>query len=125
MLFLNVESIRLINFRNYYDVSLNLNKRINIFVGKNAQGKTNLLESIYISALGRSFRTNRDREIINLNKQEAYIGSKINVGRTEKLIEIKLEKDKPKRIKVNKVELKNIKELYSGLNVVIFSPDDL
>lgn len=122
---MNVESIRLINFRNYYDVSLNLNKRINIFVGKNAQGKTNLLESIYISALGRSFRTNRDREIINLNKQEAYIGSKINVGRTEKLIEIKLEKDKPKRIKVNKVELKNIKELYSGLNVVIFSPDDL
>lgn len=122
---MNVESLRLINFRNYLNLSLDLNKNINIFVGKNAQGKTNLLEAIYICATGKSFRTNRDREIINLNKYEAYIGSKINIGKTEKLIEIKLEKDRPKRIKINKVELKNFKELYNGLNVVVFSPDDL
>src|SRR5690606_22500858 len=124
-LFLNVESLRLINFRNYLNLNLDLNKNINIFVGKNAQGKTNLLEAIYICATGKSFRTNRDREIINLNKYDDYIGSKINIGKTEKLIEIKLEKDRPKRIKINKVELKNFKELYSGLNVVVFSPDDL
>ena len=122
---MNVESLRLINFRNYLNLNLDLNKNINIFIGKNAQGKTNLLEAIYICATGKSFRTNRDREIINLNKYEAYIGSKINIGKTEKLIEIKLEKDRPKRIKINKVELKNFKELYSGLNVVVFSPDDL
>ncbi|MCF6465977.1 DNA replication/repair protein RecF [Clostridium sp. Cult2] len=122
---MNVESIKLINFRNYNNLSLDLNKKINIFVGKNAQGKTNLLESIYMCATGRSFRTNRDREIINLNKKEAYIGSKINIGRTEKIIEVKLEKDRPKRIKINQIELKNFKELYSGLSVVVFSPDDL
>ncbi|CCQ96926.1 DNA replication and repair protein RecF [[Clostridium] ultunense Esp] len=122
---MNVESIRLINFRNYHNLNINLNKNINIFVGKNAQGKTNLLEAIYFCAMGKSFRTNRDKEIINFNKHEAYIGAKININKREKIIEIKLEKDRPKRIKVNKIELKNFKELNSGLNVVIFSPDDL
>ena len=122
---MNVESIRLINFRNYKNLNIKLNKNMNIFVGKNAQGKTNLLESIYMCAMGRSFRTNKDREIINLDKDEAYIGAKINTGRTEKFIEIKMEKDRQKRIRVNKIELKNFRELQSGLNVVVFSPDDL
>ncbi len=122
---LNIESIRLINFRNYNNLNIELNDKMNIFIGKNAQGKTNLLESIYICATGKSFRTNRDREIINLNKEEAYIAAKVHANRMQRLIEIKMEKNKPKRIKINKIELKNLKELNSGLNVVIFSPDDM
>lgn len=120
-----VKNIRLINFRNYNNLFLDLNKNINIFIGKNAQGKTNLLEAIFMCAAGKSFRTSRDREIINLNKTQAYVGAEINIGETEKFIEIKLEIDKPKRIRINKRELKSQKELYSGLNIVIFSPDDL
>lgn len=120
-----VENIRLINFRNYHNLNINLNRKTNIFIGKNAQGKTNLLESIYICATGRSFRTNRDREIINFNKEEAYIGATMNVGKFDRFIEIKMEREKPKRIRVNKTELKNYRELYSGLNVVVFSPEDL
>lgn len=104
---------------------MDLNQKTNIFIGKNAQGKTNLLEAIYICATGRSFRTNRDKEIINFNKNEAYVGAQINIGKYEKFIEIKLEREKAKRIRVNKTELKNYKELYSGLNVVVFSPEDL
>lgn len=104
---------------------MDLNKKTNIFIGKNAQGKTNLLEAIYICATGRSFRTNRDKEIINFNKNEAYVGAQINIGKYEKFIEIKLEREKTKRIRVNKTELKSYKELYSGLNVVVFSPEDL
>ncbi len=65
---MNIETIRLINFRNYESLNVDLNKNMNIFIGKNAQGKTNLLESIYMCATGRSFRTNRDKEIINLKK---------------------------------------------------------
>jgi DNA replication and repair protein RecF len=122
---LNVENIRLINFRNYKSLNIKLNQKINIFVGKNAQGKTNLLEAIYMCATGRSFRTNRDKEIINLNKNESYIGAKIKTNGIEKFIEVKMERNKPKRIRVNKVELKNFRDLYSGLNVVVFSPDDL
>ncbi len=122
---MNIENIRLINFRNYKSLDINLNKNMNIFIGKNAQGKTNLLESIYMCATGRSFRTNRDKEIINFNKSQAYIGAKIRIDNLQKFIEIKIDKNKPKRIRVNKVELNNFRELNSGLNVVIFSPDDL
>ncbi|NLX62246.1 MAG: DNA replication/repair protein RecF [Tissierellia bacterium] len=122
---MNVKNLRLINFRNYNNVYLELDDKLNIFIGKNAQGKTNLLEAIYVSATGKSFRTNRDRELINFNKKEAYIGSKVQIGEREKLIEIKLDRIAPKRIKINKLELKKQKELNSGLNVVVFSPDDL
>lgn len=122
---LNVKNIRLINFRNYNNLFLKLNKKINIFIGKNAQGKTNLLEAIYICATGKSFRTNRDKELINFDKNEAYIGSQVITGQSEKLIEVKLDLKGPKRIKINKLELKNHKELDSGLNIVVFSPDDL
>lgn len=122
---MHVENIRLINYRNYNSLDIKLNRKTNIFIGKNAQGKTNLLEAIYICARGKSFRTNRDKEIINFNKNQAYVGANMIIGDFEKLIEIKMERNKTKRIKVNKRELKNYKELYSGLNVVIFSPEDL
>lgn len=122
---MHVKNIKLINYRNYENLYVELNKKTNIFIGKNAQGKTNLLEAIYICARGRSFRTNRDREIINLDKDQAYVGANMNIGDFDKLIEIKMERSKIKRIKVNNRELKNYKELYSGLHVVIFSPEDL
>lgn len=122
---MHVKDIRIINFRNYYNLNIKFHNKINVIIGKNAQGKTNLLESIYICATGRSFRTNRDRELINFNKNEAYIGANVNIGQSKKFIEIKMERDKTKRIRVNKLELKNYKELQSGLNVVAFSPEDL
>ena len=122
---MNVESIRLINFRNYADAFVELNENTNIFIGKNAQGKTNLLEAIHICATGKSFRTSKDRELINFNKSEAYIGAKAKVDNKEKLIEIKYDIKGQKRIKLNKIELKSQRELDSGINVVIFSPEDL
>jgi len=123
--FLNVENIRIINFRNYQSIGLKLNKNINIFIGNNAQGKTNLMEAIYMCSFGKSFRTNRDKEIINIHKDQAYVGANINIGQRKKLIEIKMERNKAKRIRVNKSELDSYKELYSGLSVVIFTPEDL
>lgn len=122
---MNVKSIRLINFRNYNNINVNFNENINIFIGKNAQGKTNLLEAIYMCSTGRSFRTNRDKDIINFQKKEAYIGANILVGNFNKFIELKLDRERPKIIRVNKNELKNQKELYSGLSMVVFNPDDL
>lgn len=122
---MNVEGIRLINFRNYKNMGISFSRDINILVGKNAQGKTNILEAIYMCSNGRSFRTYRDKEIISFDKDEAYIGANIKVGELEKFTEIKLHKDKPKRIRVNKSELSSNKELNTGFKVVIFSPDDL
>ena len=123
--FLYIENIRLINFRNYNSLNIKLNRNMNIFIGKNAQGKTNLLESIYLCATGGSFRTNKDRELINFNKREAYVGVNIVLNGVERFIEIKLDKNGQKRVKINRVELDNLRELNSGLNVVIFSPEDL
>lgn len=120
-----VKGIRLINFRNYNSMSASFGSGVNILVGKNAQGKTNLLEAIYMCSTGRSFRTLRDKEIISFGKKEAYVGAELSIGELEKFTEIKIESDKPKRIRMNKVELKSYKELNSGLKVVVFFPDDL
>ena len=120
-----VKDIRLINFRNYDNISLDFNDKVNIIIGKNAQGKTNLLEAIYMTATGRSFRTNKDREIVNFNKNEGYIGINVKVDNMSRFIEVKLSKNKAKRIRINKNELKNYKELNTGLNVVVFNPEDL
>ena len=122
---MNVKDLRLINFRNYSNLYVKFNDKINIFIGKNAQGKTNLIEALYICSYGRSFRTNRDKELINFHKEQAYIGANIKVNNLEKFIEIKMENDKPKRIRINKSELKNYKELHTGLVIVVFCPDDL
>ncbi|AFS77089.1 DNA replication and repair protein RecF [Gottschalkia acidurici 9a] len=122
---MHVESIRLINFRNYKKLNIKLNKNLNIFLGHNAQGKTNLLESIYIASSGRSYRTNRDRELINIEKDAGYIGLKVVKSEFDKYIEIKFEKSKNKRVRINKVEIDKLSELIGQINVVIFSPEDL
>ncbi len=123
--YLIIEDIRLINFRNYNDIYLKLNNKINLFIGNNAQGKTNLLESIYIASMGNSFRTNRDRELINFDKKESYIGLNYNINNMNKLIEIKLSQSEKKRIKLNRLELDSLKMLKDELNIVLFLPDDL
>lgn len=104
--------------------SLELNKNMNVFIGKNGQGKTNLLESIYFCITGKSFKTNSDREMINLEKDEAYVGAYANIGPYERLIEIKLERTSPKILRINKNVIKD-SEFNSGLNVVVFTPEDL
>ncbi len=122
---MNVKNINLINFRNYENIQIELNEKLNVFVGKNAQGKTNLIESIYLCSKGNSFRTNRDNEIINFDKENAYIGCEVNINNYNRFIEIKLNRNSPKIIRINKTPLKNFKELNSGLNIVVFSPEDL
>lgn len=122
---MHVKTIKLINFRNYKNLDIELNDKLNVFLGDNAQGKTNLLESIYICSTGKSYRTSKDKELINLYKDKAYIGLKIEKDNNTKTIEIKFDKDKPKRVKINRVELDKISEIMGTLNVVIFSPEDL
>ena len=63
-----IEKIKLINFRNYEQLDLNLNKNINIIYGNNAQGKTNILESIFLCSFGKSFRTSKEKEMIKFNE---------------------------------------------------------
>ncbi|RKD31367.1 DNA replication/repair protein RecF [Thermohalobacter berrensis] len=122
---MHVESIKLINFRNYLKADINLNRKLNIFVGNNGQGKTNLLESIYICAFGKSYRTNKDKELINLSKDKAYIGINLKKNGFNKFVEVKFEQGKSKKVRINKIEVDKISDLFGILNVVIFSPEDL
>ena len=63
-----ITNLKLKNFRNYEELNLEFNKNINIFYGNNAQGKTNIIESIFLCAIGKSFRTNKDKELIKFEK---------------------------------------------------------
>ena len=119
------KNIRLINFRNYNNICLDFNDKINVFIGDNAQGKTNLMEAIYMCSRGRSFRTNRDKEIINYNKNEAYIGANLEIDSLNKFLEIKMDRSRPKRIRINKNELENYRDLNSGISVIVFTPERL
>lgn len=120
-----IKSLQLKNFRNYKELNIEFNKGINIFTGDNAQGKTNILESIYFCALGRSHRTNKDKELINWNSKDAYMNLYVCKKPLDKKIEIKIFKEGKKGININSIKLKKMSELMGVLNVVIFSPEDL
>lgn len=120
-----VEELKVINYRNYEQMHLKFHPRLNIFIGDNAQGKTNLLEAIYLCSAGKSFRTNRDQEMINMLKKQAYIQVKLKKVNSDTNIEVRLNMDRKKDIKVNKIPLVKIGELLGNLNVVLFSPEDL
>lgn len=120
-----IKSLELNNFRNYEKLNIEMNKGVNIFTGNNAQGKTNILESIYYCSIGKSHRTNRDKELILWNKNEAYISLYVCKDRIDKKIEIKIFKEGKKGININKIKLRKIAELFGIFNAVIFSPEDL
>ncbi|KOA20313.1 DNA replication and repair protein RecF [Clostridium homopropionicum DSM 5847] len=120
-----IKSLNLLNFRNYNNLSIQLNKGINIFTGDNAQGKTNILESIYYCSIGKSHRTSKDKELIKWGADEAYISTYISKERLDKKIDIKIFKEGKKGININSIKLNSISDLMGVFNVVIFSPEDL
>ncbi len=120
-----IKKIYLENFRNYKSQWINLDNNINVFYGNNAQGKTNILEALYYSALGRSFRTYKDNELIMLGKDLSKIKIVYEKAKRESEIEIILKKAEKKAIKLNGIKLNKSSELIGNLNIVIFSPDDI
>jgi DNA replication and repair protein RecF len=121
---MRLNSLQLINFRNYDNLHLEFNKKINLLVGKNGQGKTNIVESIYMLSFGKSFRTSKDKEIVKFESENLYVGGSYSKKHTNGLIEIAIGKNK-KGIKLNKIHIQKIQELLGNINVVIFSPEDL
>lgn len=120
-----IKSLMLINYRNYENLQVHLNKNVNVFIGDNAQGKTNILESIYYSAFAKSHRTSKDRELINWKDSKAYISLLVGKERLDKKIDINILRDGKKAIKVNGIKVTKIGELFGNFNVVMFSPEDL
>ncbi len=122
---MNVLRLELKNFRNYKDEVITFGEKTNIIYGDNAQGKTNALEALYIFALGKSFRTTQDRELIKFDEQFTKIALTYRDAFRENNIEVTILKDKKKQIKVNGVVIRKLAELIGKLNVVLFSPGEL
>ena len=120
-----IKNIKLVNYRNYNSLNLDFNDKINIIIGNNAQGKTNILEGIYYCAFARSHRTSKDRELINWNADNALLSVTVGRERLDKRIDISILKDGKKAIQINKIKIKKIGELFGNFNVVMFSPEDL
>lgn len=120
-----IKSLELENFRNYDSLHLNFDEGTNILYGDNAQGKTNVLEAIYVSATTKSHKGSKDKEIINFSKEEAHIRTFLSKGDMDYRVDMHLRKSKSKGIAINGQKLKKAAQLLGLLNVVFFSPEDL
>lgn len=119
------ESIELKNFRNYESLSLKLNPGTNILYGDNAQGKTNILEAVYLCGTTKSHRGARDREMIRFDEEESHIRMMIKRRDMPYRIDMHLKKNRAKGIAVNGIPIKKASELFGIMNFVCFSPEDL
>lgn len=119
-----IKKIKLQNFRNYKEQEIKLFKDVNIFYGNNAQGKTNILEALYLCAFGRSFRTYKDAELINFESSSGKVFVEFDKNNREQNIDITLNKKEKKIVKVNGIKINKNSELLGNVNMVLFSPDD-
>ena len=120
-----IEKLELKNYRNYESLDIDLSNDVNIFFGDNAQGKTNILESIYLCATASSHRGSKDKDIIKFESDEAHIKLFTKKREMSYRIDMHLKKNKAKGIAVNGVPVKRISEVFGILNVILFSPEDL
>lgn len=120
-----VKYLRLKNYRNYDELYIELNSKVNVFIGDNAQGKTNILESIYFCSIGKSHRTNKDKELIRWDQREASISVHVAKERLDKRIDITIPREGKKTMSINSIKMSKVSDLIGILNVVMFSPEDL
>lgn len=122
---MKIKQVELFNFRNYCLTKVDFSEGLNIIEGKNAQGKTNLVEAIYFCAVGKSFRTAKEKEVISWEKDISKIKVTIEKEFGNKIIEIIFSKNQKKTIKIDGIPILKIGELMGELNAVFFSPDEL
>ena len=120
-----IENLSVLNFRNLKDTTIDFSNGINIFYGDNAQGKTNLLEAIYICSAGRSQRTRTESQLVKFGYDEAHIRTFVMRENTRDRIDVHIKKDERKGMAVNGLPVKKIADFFGNLNTVIFSPEDL
>lgn len=120
-----IKTLELADFRNYETLNISFDKGTNILFGDNAQGKTNILEAIYISATTKSHKGSKDKEIIHFDKEEAHIRTYLEKEDVEYRVDMHLRKNKSKGIAIDGQKIKKAADLLGLLNVVFFSPEDL
>ncbi len=122
---MKINSIKLNNFRNYSSNLIKFTDGVNFVIGKNAQGKTNLLEAIYLCAISKSPRTSKEKQMIKFGSESAQVQLDFNTIAGNKNIEIILNNSNKKIIKINKIPISKLTQLIGELNIVYFSPDEM
>ena len=120
-----IKSIELADYRNYDTLTMEFDKGTNILYGDNAQGKTNILEAVFVAATTKSHRGSKDREIINFHREEAHIRTYLEKDGVESRVDMHLRKNKSKGIAIDGQKIKKAADLLGLCNVVFFSPEDL
>lgn len=120
-----IESIELKNYRNYKELHMEFNQGTNILYGDNAQGKTNILEAVYVCCTSKSHKSAKDKDIIRFNQDESHIKLQVRKNEVPYRLDIHLKKNKPKGIAINGIPIRKASELFGIANVIFFSPEDL
>lgn len=120
-----IESLELNNYRNYESLSMQFENATTILYGDNAQGKTNVLEALYVSATTKSHRGSRDKEMIRLGCEEAHIRMCVNKNQMSHRVDMHLRGSKSKGVAINGIPIKRSSELLGICNIIFFSPEDL
>ncbi len=122
---MQIKQLVLKDFRSYTDYEINFSPKVNIVQGKNAVGKTNILEAIFFMVLGKSFRTSKEKEVISWGKESGYIKGEFAKKYREQTIEMFFNSNHVKSIKLDGIGIRRIGELLGSINAVFFSPDEL
>lgn len=120
-----IESIELKNYRNYDELHMDFHEGTNILYGNNAQGKTNILEAVYVCCTTKSHRGSKDREMIHFHQDESHIKLTVRKHDVPYRIDMHLKKNKAKGVAINGIPIRKASELFGIVNVVFFSPEDL
>lgn len=120
-----INSLELSNYRNYDDLNITFDPGITILYGDNAQGKTNILEALYIAGTTKSHRGSKDKEIIMFNEEESHIKLQLSKNDVGHKIDVHLRKNKNKYIAIDGLSIKKSGELLGLINMIFFSPEDL
>lgn len=119
-----IESLKVKNYRNYDELDIQFENKVNVILGENAQGKTNIMESIYVLAMAKSHRTSTDKDLIRWDEEYAKIEGRIVKRNSTIPLELTISK-KGKKARCNHIEQQRLSQYIGNMNVVMFAPEDL
>ncbi len=120
-----IKSLELKNYRNYEQLSMNFAGGTNLLYGDNAQGKTNIVEAIYLAATTKSHRGSKDREIIQFHHDEAHIRIHYEKQDIMHQLDMHLKKNRAKGVAIDRIPIRKSSDLLGQIPVIFFSPEDL
>ncbi|MBM7693580.1 DNA replication and repair protein RecF [Peribacillus deserti] len=121
---MHIEKLHLTNYRNYADLDVSFENKVNLILGENAQGKTNVMESIFVLAMAKSHRTSNDKDLIRWDEEYAKIDGRVKKRNSSIPLELIISK-KGKKARANHIEQQKLSQYVGNMNVVMFAPEDL